>query len=100
MTLADWHRKTNLVLSLNFGGCNPMAGGEIMVGQYIFRLHLSRRMLTKGCSFHLGRTEAGNTFDKAHPTYEETIQGPFSSFVRKVFRTSPLFYTLRNLTIT
>jgi hypothetical protein len=35
-TLTEWHRKTKLVLSLNFGGCNPMAGGEIMVGQYVF----------------------------------------------------------------
>jgi len=42
----------------------------------------------------MGKTEAGNTFNKAFPMYKETIQKPFSDFVRKVFRMLHLIFDL------
>jgi hypothetical protein len=34
-TMKEWHQRTGLIFSVNFGGCNPGEKGAIMVGQWV-----------------------------------------------------------------
>ncbi|KAH7905402.1 hypothetical protein BJ138DRAFT_1230021 [Hygrophoropsis aurantiaca] len=66
--LDELARVTGWAFTVLMGGPNPSLGGQIDIN-----------------SFHVGKTELGNLFNRSYPDFETRIMKPYSEFLERVY---------------